>query len=193
MIEGQGGTDHEHSRGMAWREPALLAALLDRLVAATGAYLIAQVEAGAEALQLFDSWAGSVPAPLFETAVIAPTARLVAQVKACHPEIPIIGFPRAAGSHLGRYAMGTGVDAVGVDQMTDLAQATEAMPKGVAVQGNLDPALLLAGGEAMEREVNRLVGAMREQPFIFNLGHGVLQQTPPQHVARLVSLVRDGK
>jgi uroporphyrinogen decarboxylase len=190
MIEGQGGTDHEHSRAMAWSDPALMAALLDRLVVATTAYLIAQVEAGAEALQLFDSWAGSVPAALFDNAVIEPTARIVAQVKARHPQIPIIGFPRGAGSYLGRYAARTGVDAVGVDHMTDLLEAADAMPQGIAVQGNLDPVLLFCGGDDMDREADRLVSDMAARPFVFNLGHGVMQHTPPEHVARLVARVK---
>ncbi len=192
MIEGQGGTDYERSRQMAWCEPELFRALMDRLVLATSDYLIAQAEAGAEALQLFDSWAGSVPAGLFETAVIEPTARIVTAVKAWYPQIPIIGFPRAAGAHLARYAKATGVDAVGVDHMTDLAWAAGAVPHNIALQGNLDPILLLAGDAPMEREAQRILQAMKGRPFIFNLGHGVMQPTPPEHVAELVSLVKGG-
>ncbi|MGZ5925808.1 MAG: uroporphyrinogen decarboxylase [Rhizomicrobium sp.] len=192
MIEGQGGTDYETSRQMAWTDPGLFAALLARLVQATVDYLIAQAEAGAEALQLFDSWAGSVPAGLFETAVIEPTARIVAAVKARHPGIPIIGFPRGAGAHLARYASATGVDAVGVDHMTDLAWAAQVVPAKMAIQGNLDPVLLLAGGAAMEDEVGRILGTMAGRPFVFNLGHGVMQPTPPDHVARLVAMVQGG-
>ncbi len=190
MIEGQGGSDYEHCRAMAWREPELFARLIDRLVDATTSYLLAQIEAGAEVLQLFDSWAGAVPAPLFDVAVIAPTARIVKALNARHPHIPIIGFPRAAGSHLACYAARTGVDAVGVDHMTDLLGAADAMPKGVAVQGNLDPVLLLSGGAVMDRGVLHIVETMAGRPFIFNLGHGVMQPTPPEHVARLVSLVQ---
>jgi uroporphyrinogen decarboxylase len=186
MIEGRGGTDLETIRSMAWSEPDLFSRIVDQLVDATSAYLIAQVDAGAEVLQLFDSWAGAVPAGLFESAVIEPTARLVKAVKARHPGVPIIGFPRAAGSHLARYAERTGVDAVGVDHMTDLVTASKSLP----VQGNLDPVLLLNGGAAMEQEVARLLAAMKSRPFIFNLGHGVLQPTPPEHVARLVELVK---
>ncbi|MBS0276505.1 MAG: uroporphyrinogen decarboxylase [Proteobacteria bacterium] len=188
MIEGEGGTDYERTRAMAWSEPALFSAVIDRITAATISYLMAQIEAGAEALQLFDSWAGAVPAPLFDTAVIEPTKRIVSALKAKHPAIPIIGFPRAAGSHVARYAALTGVDAVGIDHMTDLTAAV--MPDGIAVQGNLDPVLLLHGGAAMEREVRGLVAAMAGKPFVFNLGHGVMQPTPPEHVARLVALVK---
>ncbi len=190
MIEGQGGTDYERTRAMAWSEPELFAAIIDRIVTATISYLTSQIEAGAEALQLFDSWAGAVPAPLFASAVIEPTKRIVKALKSKHPHIPIIGFPRAAGSHVAVYAAQTGVDAVGIDHMTDLAAASAVMPKGIAVQGNLDPILLLHGGAAMDREVRAIVDAMKGKPFIFNLGHGVMQPTPPDHVARLVALVK---
>ncbi len=190
MIEGRGGTDYERTRAMAWSEPDLFAAIMERIVTATISYLDAQIEAGAEVLQLFDSWAGAVPAPLFESTVIEPTKRVVSALKATHPNIPIIGFPRAAGSHIAEYAARTGVNAIGIDHMTDLSAASAAVPKGVAVQGNLDPILLLNGGTAMDREVLRTAETMKGKPFIFNLGHGVMQPTPPEHVARLVSLLR---
>lgn len=189
MIEGRGKTDYENCRRMMWGEPKLFAALIDKLVEATSSYLIAQADAGAEALKLFDSWAGAVPASLFDMAVIQPTARIVKAVKARHPNIPIIGLPRAAGSHVARYAAGTGVDAVAIDHMTDIAAVT--LPAGRAVQGNLDPMLLMVGGEPMEAEARRIVDAMKGRPHIFNLGHGVLQHTPPDHVARLVDIVKD--
>lgn len=190
MVEGEGGTEHAAIRKMAWSEPALFAALMDRLVSATTTYLIAQVEAGAEALQIFDTWAGGVPSGLFDTAVIAPTARIVKGVKARFPDLPIIGFPRAAGVHLKRYAAETGVDAVGVDHMNDLAGAAAFVGDGVAVQGNLDPVLLLAGGEALDTEIRRITGSMKGKRYVFNLGHGVLPPTSPDHVARLIDLVR---
>jgi len=190
MIEGEGGTGFEETRSLAFRDPGFFRALIDRLVEATAAYLIAQADAGAEALQLFDSWAGAVPAALFETAVIAPTTRIVQAVRARHPAVPIIGFPRGAGSHLRLYAELTGVDAVGVDHMTDLSSAAAQMPHGVAVQGNLDPILLRDGGEALAAEVGRIRADMTGLPFVFNLGHGVLPSTPPGHVAELVRLVR---
>ncbi len=188
MIEGRGGTDHETIRALAWSEPKAFDRLMDLLVDATSRYLIAQADAGAEALQLFESWAGTVPAGLFQRAVLEPTARIVAVVKAKHPGLPIIGFPRGAGSWLGRYARETKVNCVGVDQMTDIAGLD--LPPGVAAQGNLDPVLLLEGGEAMRAEARRLVDAMKSRPFIFNLGHGVMQPTPPEHVAELVAAVR---
>jgi uroporphyrinogen decarboxylase len=188
MIEGRGGTDHETIRALAWSEPERFDRLMDILVDATSRYLIAQADAGAEALQLFESWAGTVPAGLFARAVLEPTARIVAAVKSRHPKLPIIGFPRGAGSWLGRYSRETKVNCVGIDQMTDIT--TLDLPKGVAAQGNLDPVLLLKGGEAMRAEARRLVAAMKGRSFIFNLGHGVMQPTPPDHVAELVAAVR---
>ena len=190
MIDGAGGSGHETIRRLAWTQPELFARLMDMLVAATSQYLIAQADAGAEAMQLFESWAGTVPAGLFESAVLNPTARIVAAVKARHPNIPIIGFPRGAGGWLSVYAKATGVDGIGVDQMTDLAAAAKTLPPHVALQGNLDPILLLMGGEAMRREAARIIASMQGRPFIFNLGHGVMQPTPPEHVAELVALVK---
>jgi uroporphyrinogen decarboxylase len=188
MIEGAGGTDHETIRRLAWTAPQFFSRLMDILVEATSAYLIAQADAGAEALQLFESWAGTVPAGLFEHAVLAPTARIVKAVKAKHPAIPIIGFPRGAGTWLPRYAEMTGVNGVGVDQMTDMAAL--ALPASLARQGNLDPVLLKEGGDVMRAEARKLVAAMKGRPFIFNLGHGVLQPTPPDNVAELVKVIR---
>jgi uroporphyrinogen decarboxylase len=188
MIEGAGGTDHENLRKLAWTQPRFFARLMDILVEATSAYLIAQADAGAEVLQLFESWAGTVPAGLFGGAVLEPTARIVKAVKATHPGIPIIGFPRGAGAWLTRYAEATGVNGVGVDQMTDMA--TLALPPAIARQGNLDPILLREGGNPMRAEAKRLVAAMAGRPFIFNLGHGVMQPTPPEHVADLVAAIR---
>ena len=190
MIEGRGKTDYENCRRMMWSEPKLFAALIDKLVDATASYLVAQADAGAEALKIFDSWAGAVPAALFDMAVIAPTARIVKAVKARHPTVPIIGLPRGAGSHVVRYAAETGVDAVGIDHMTDIVAAAAALPARVAVQGNLDPMLLMVGGDAMVDEARRIVDAMRGRAHIFNLGHGVLQHTPPEHVALLVDIVK---
>ena len=190
MIEGEGGSDFEVTRSLAWREPAFFAPLLDLIVDATSAYLIAQADAGAEALQLFDSWAGAVPAALFETVIIAPTARIVRAVRARHPAIAIIGFPRGAGSHLSAYAGQTGVDAVGIDHMTSLGGVRAALPRPLALQGNLDPVLLRDGGFAMAEQTRSTLSVMHGHPFVFNLGHGVLPSTPPEHVAELLNLVR---
>jgi uroporphyrinogen decarboxylase len=191
MIEGRGKTEYENCRRMMWAEPKLFAALMDILVDTTTEYLCAQAEAGAEVLKLFDSWAGAVPAPLFDLAITAPTARVIKAVKARHPSIPIIGLPRGAGSHVAHYARETGVDAVAIDHMSDLAEAAAAAPAGIAVQGNLDPMLLIVGGTPMEAAARSILDAMKGKPFVFNLGHGVLQNTPPEHVARLVDVVKD--
>ena len=190
MVEGKGGTDHGEIRKLAWMQPEVFGAIVDHLVEATSAYLIAQVDAGAEALQIFDTWAGSVPAALFETAVIRPTARIVAAVRAHRPDVPIIGFPRGAAAHLAAYAKGTGVNGIGVDHMTDLAFAAASVPTNVTLQGNLDPLLLLEGGAVMEAETRKILAAMEGRPFVFNLGHGVTPPTPPEHVAKLVDIVR---
>jgi uroporphyrinogen decarboxylase len=190
MIEGGGGSDHALTRRMAWSDPGLFGGILDALTEATIAYLIAQIDAGAEALQLFDTWAGSVPAPLFERAVIQPAAAIVKAVKTHAPHIPVIGFPRGAAAQLNAYATRTGVDGVGVDHMTPLGFAAAAVPPQIALQGNLDPILLLAGGESLADETRRLVRAMAGRPYIFNLGHGVLPPTSPDHVAQLIAAVR---
>ena len=190
MMEGQGGTDHATSRTLAQTQPDFFRQLMDILVEATSTYLIAQADAGAEALQLFESWAGTVPAELRPQAVFGPTARIVAAVKARHPNIPIIGFPRGGGAWLADYVKATGIDGVGIDQMTNIAEAAQQVPSDIAMQGNLDPELLLAGGDAMTNEAKRLTQTMAGRPFIFNLGHGVMQPTPPQHVADLLAAIR---
>jgi len=188
MIEGMGGTDHGTIKNLAETDPVFFDRLMDILVEATSAYLIAQADAGAEALQIFESWAGSVPDALWGRAVLEPTARIVKTVKAKHPNIPMIGFPRLKGAAAADYAKATGVNGVGIDQMTDITALS--MPARIAVQGNLSPELLLEGGETMRAEAKRLVKAMAGKPFIFNLGHGVMQPTPPEHVAELVAAIR---
>jgi uroporphyrinogen decarboxylase len=186
MIEGMGGTEHSIIRALAEKDWAFFGPLMDVLVEASSAYLIAQADAGADVLQLFESWAATVPDALWAKAVLEPTARIVKNVKAKHPTIPIIGFPRGRGAIAADYAEATGVDGVGIDQMTDIVS----LNAGVALQGNLSPELLLEGGEKMQTEAKKLVAAMAGKPFIFNLGHGVLQPTPPEHVAALVAAVR---
>jgi uroporphyrinogen decarboxylase len=186
MIEGMGGTEHSVIRALAEKNWEFIGALLDVLVEASSAYLIAQADAGAEVLQLFESWAATVPDALWAKAVLEPTARIVKNVKAKHSGIPVIGFPRGRGAMAAAYAAATGVNGVGIDQMTDIAS----LKAGVALQGNLSPELLLEGGMRMQAEAKKLVAAMTGKPFIFNLGHGVLQPTPPEHVAELVAAVR---
>jgi uroporphyrinogen decarboxylase len=191
MIGGQGSSDQAAARSMAYRDPATFQALMDVLVDASVTYLDLQVKAGADLLQIFDSWAGSLPEGEFDKWVIAPTKRLVADMKKLHPTVPIIGFPRGAGYHASRFVRETGVDAVGCDTAMPLSQIRSTLSGRTVVQGNLDPLLLVAGGAPMEARVREIVGTLGVNPFIFNLGHGIVPQTPPEHVARLVELVRD--
>jgi uroporphyrinogen decarboxylase len=189
MVEGGGSKDFAHVRGMAYSQPALFQRLMDVLTEATIGYLSAQVEAGAEALMLFDSWAGVLSPSLFRAHCVAPAARIVSALRAKHPGVPFIGFPRLAGVMARDYAT-TGVNAVGVDTGSNIGAVAAMLPAHMAVQGNLDPLALVAGGPAMAAEVGAILHAVRGRPFIFNLGHGIVPQTPPEHVAALLELVR---
>ena len=191
MIEGGGSKDFAAVRGMAYAQPALFRQLMDVLTEASIEYLSAQAVAGAEALMLFDSWAGVLSPSLFRSHVVAPAVRIVAALKARHPTVPIIGFPRLAGV-MTRHYVATGVNGIGVDTGSDIGAIAAMLPAHVAVQGNLDPLALVAGGAAMANEAAAILNAMRGRPFIFNLGHGIVPQTPPEHVAALLELVRAG-
>lgn len=190
MVAGEGSRDHHDTRAMAYRDPGAFAAIIDAIVRVTVEYLCGQIEAGAEAVQLFDSWAGSLAPAQFERWVIAPTAAIVAAVKARHPEVPIIGFPKGAGEKLAAYARETGVDAVGVDETIDPLWAAAALPEAMPVQGNLDPLLLLAGGNDLDEQARRVLDAFAGRPHLFNLGHGIGQHTPIANVERLLATVR---
>ncbi len=192
MVAGQGSKDHEAARGMAYRQPIEFGALIDAITAQTVDYLSKQIEAGVDAVQLFDSWAGSLSPAQFERWVIAPNAAIVKGIKARHSDTPIIGFPKGAGAKLVDYAKGVGADAIGLDETIDPAWANANLPAGLPVQGNLDPLALLAGGEALENAVARVLSALKGRPHIFNLGHGIGQHTPIAHVEKLLSLVRGG-
>jgi uroporphyrinogen decarboxylase len=191
MVGGRGSADQAHARLWAYRDRAGFARLIEILVETSIDYLSLQVVAGAGVLQIFDTWAGSLPPREFEAWVVAPTARIVRAVRDKHPSVPIIGFPRGAGSKYRLYAAETGVQGIGCDigmtpeQMVELARSTRTV-----VQGNLDPLALVAGGEEMERQVQELVSGLAGVPYIFNLGHGIVPETPPENVARLVELVR---
>lgn len=192
MIEGGGSRDFTNTRAMAFADPALFGRLMDVLTEATIAYLAAQAEAGAEVLMLFDSWAGVLSPSLFRRHAIAPVTRIVTALRARFPSVAVIGFPRLAGPMLAEYGA-TGVNAIGIDTAMDPARAAAMVPGTVALQGNLDPMALVAGGTAMETEARAILSAMRGRPFVFNLGHGIVPQTPPGHVAELTALVRSAR
>ena len=190
MVAGEGSRDQHESRAMAYRDPAAFQAIIDGIIAVTVEYLAGQVAAGAEAVQLFDSWAGSLAPAEFERWVIAPNAAIVTALRARFPDLPIIGFPKGAGEKLPAYARETGVDALGLDETIDPLWAAKALPAGMPVQGNLDPLLLLAGGAELERQTIRVLEAFADRPHVFNLGHGIGQFTPIEHVEQLLGIVR---
>ena len=192
MVEGGNSRDFANVRGWGLTDPDGFSQLIDLVTEATAAYLCRQVEEGAEVLQLFDSWAGVLSEGEFEKWSIAPTARIVSAVKEQHPDTPIIGFPRGAGVLYERYVVETGVDAVSLDSTMPLDWAASHLQGVVALQGNLDPLLLLGGGELMDREIRRILECLGKGYFVFNLGHGIVKETPPDHVARLVEVVRNG-
>ena len=193
MVAGQGSKDQGAARRLAYQDPDRFGAIIDAIVDATITYLSGQIEAGVEAVQLFDSWAGSLAPLQFERWVIAPNRTIVERLKQLHPGIPVIGFPKGAGAKLADYAAGTGVDAVGVDETVDPHWANRALPQGLPVQGNLDPLALIAGGSAVEDAVDNIRAAFAGRPHIFNLGHGILPDTPIAHVEALIAHVRKGK
>ncbi|MBV8973348.1 MAG: uroporphyrinogen decarboxylase [Sphingomonadaceae bacterium] len=190
MVAGQGSKDQGEARTLAYRDARAFQALIDRIVVVTVDYLSGQIEAGAQTVQLFDSWAGSLAPAEFERWVIAPTAAIVGRLMVRHPDVPIIGFPKGAGAKLATYAAETGIDAVGLDETVDPAWADAMLPPGMPVQGNIDPLALLAGGEALRESVTRIRAAFDARPHVLNLGHGILQQTPIAHVEALLALVR---
>jgi uroporphyrinogen decarboxylase len=189
MVEGGTSKEFRQVKGWAYRDPDGFGTLIDLLVEGTIDFLTAQMAAGAEVVQLFDSWAGILPEPAFGRWVIEPTRRIVAALKSRFPDHPIIGFPRGAGLLYERYITETGVDSVGLDAMVPLGYARSRLQPLATVQGNLDPLLLIAGGAALESAVNELCRTLGGGPFVFNLGHGVLPETPPDNVAVLASLL----
>ena len=193
MVAGQGSREQAEARRLAYADPRKFAAIIKRVEAVTLDYLSGQVEAGAEVLQLFDSWAGSLSPAQFERWVIAPTARLITALKERHPDVPIIGFPKGAGGKLAACARETGVHAVGLDETVDPLWAAGELPEDLPVQGNLDPLVLIAGGEALKSAAKRILDAFAGRPHIFNLGHGILPDTPVAHVEQLIKLVKGAK
>lgn len=190
MVAGQGSRDQHDTRAFAYRDPAAFAAIIDAIVDLTVQYLSAQIVAGVEAVQLFDSWAGSLSPAQFERWVIEPNARIVGALKQRHPNTPIIGFPKGAGGKLPDYAAGVAPDAIGLDETVSPEWANRVLPARLPVQGNLDPMALLTGGEALDAAIDRILAVFGDRPHIFNLGHGIDKETPIAHVERLLARVR---
>ncbi|RWO54566.1 uroporphyrinogen decarboxylase [Mesorhizobium sp.] len=189
MIAGHGTSDQAPARLFAYREPAAFLQLLNVLADHSAAYLIRQIEAGADVVQIFDSWSGVLDEVSFEAFCVRPVAEIVRQVRAVHPDIPIIGFPKGAGAHYRSYRRKTGVTGLGLDWTVPLTTARELQRDG-AVQGNLDPLRLVAGGKALSDGVDAILKALGDRPLIFNLGHGITPETPIAHVEAMVKMVR---
>lgn len=190
MIEGRGSSQgFLKTKQFALENPKDHSRLMACLTEATIDYLSAQIKAGADAVQLFDSWAGLCQGRSFETNIIEPTRQIVRELKIRHPHTPIIGFPRQAGGNYAAYARLTGVDALGLDTDVSLEQAAT-LQKEIPVQGNLDPEVLLRGGDGLERTAKSILAALAGGPFIFNLGHGIIKETPPEHVALLANIIK---
>jgi uroporphyrinogen decarboxylase len=190
MVAGQGSKDHADARRMAYADRARFGEIIAAIVETTVDYLSDQIEAGVDAVQLFDSWAGSLSPAQFREWVIGPNAQIVRALKSRHPQVPIIGFPKGAGAKLVDYAAGTLVDALGLDETIDPAWAARMLPGHLPLQGNLDPLALIAGGETLDRAIDGILEALSDRPHVFNLGHGILPDTPIENVQRLVDRVR---
>ncbi|MFZ4809541.1 MAG: uroporphyrinogen decarboxylase [Hyphomicrobiaceae bacterium] len=201
MVEGEGSTDQAQARIWAYRDPEGFGRLIDLLVETSIEYLDGQIRAGADAVQIFDTWAGSLPPAEVRSWVTGPVARIVAAIRSRHPGIPMLAFPRGVGgqtlmSFLGATGLGTGPSGVSLGTAVDLTEASAALQAAglsVVTQGNLDPLALVAGGAPLEHGVRSILQATAGRPHIFNLGHGIVPQTPPDHVGRLMDLVRRGE
>ncbi|MFC3053669.1 uroporphyrinogen decarboxylase [Kordiimonas pumila] len=191
MIEGAGSKDHAAARQMGYGNPELFGKILDMLVDATAEYLCKQIEAGADVVQIFDSWSAALPETMFEKWVIEPTKAIVEKVRAKHSETPIIGFPRLAGAMLKRYTEETDVNGVSLDTGVPLGYAAREIQPLACVQGNLDPHLVVSGGDAMVKEALRILEGLKAGSHIFNLGHGFVPETPPENVALLSETIKN--
>jgi uroporphyrinogen decarboxylase len=190
MVAGQGSRDQGETRRMAYGDPARFTRIIDAIITLTVEYLSGQIDAGVDAVQLFDSWAGSLSPVQFDRWVIEPNARIVAALRERHPGTPVIGFPKGAGGKLAAYAAGVKPDAIGLDETVDPVWAAKNLPADLPVQGNLDPLALIAGGAELDAAIDAILDAFAGRPHIFNLGHGILPDTPIAHVERLLARVR---
>jgi uroporphyrinogen decarboxylase len=190
MIAGRGTPDQAPARIFAYRHPEIFSELIDLLVDASAAYLIRQLKAGVEAVQIFDSWSGVLPVAEFERWCAAPVTAIVRKVRAARPEARIIAFPRGAATHMVDYARMEGISAIGLDTAVDPVWAAANVQTVLPVQGNLDPLALLAGGAGLDEAIDRILAAFRGRPHVFNLGHGILPETPIAHVEHLLGRIR---
>lgn len=190
MVAGRGSPDQAATRLFAHRYPKEMAELLDLLADVSAEYLGRQIDAGANAVQIFDSWSGVLDEELFETCAVRPVKRIVSKLRKSHGDVPVIGFPKGAGSRYSGYRQKTGVDGLGLDWSVPMEQALDLQREG-AVQGNLDPMRLVAGGNALKQGIEIILQNLASGPFIFNLGHGVTPETPISHVEQMIRQVRD--
>jgi len=190
MLNGRGSKDQNEARRYAYAHPAELAAVITAVEALTITYLLGQIQAGADVIQLFESWSGNLSPAQFEKWVVGPNARIVGALRLKHPEVPIICFPKGAGGKLAHFVAAVKPSAIGLDETVDPVWAAAALPKELPVQGNLDPLALLAGGNSLTESVATILHAFADRPHVFNLGHGILPETPIAHVEHLVKMVR---
>ena len=190
MVGGSGSSDHAAARGFAYRDPAGFGALIERVTQASISYLGAQISAGVQAVQIFDSWAGILPTQEFDRWCAAPMRKIAAALNAAHPGIPVIAFPRGASHNLAQFADMPGVSAISLDTTADLAWSAKTLQRTKALQGNLDPLALIAGGAALDAQVDHIKASLGGGPYVFNLGHGILPETPIAHVEQMLARVR---
>lgn len=193
MVEGRGSKDYANIKKWAYSDPSGFQQLMDILVVSTSEYLIAQIKAGAEAVQIFDTWAGVLPDNEFQKWVIEPTRRIVSNIREVFPGFPVIGFPKGAAGNLMEFVKKTGVTAVSLDASAPLEWVKTEIQPHVTVQGNLDPILVVAGGNAMVDRIHQILETFKDGSHIFNLGHGIIPQTPPENVALLAETVKNWK
>jgi uroporphyrinogen decarboxylase len=191
MIEGSSTKDFMQFKKFLYGQTERFEYLIDMLVEATSAYLIKQIEAGAEVVQLFESWAGAVGGDAFQKYIIEPNKKIIANIRTVYPDVPIIGFPKAASFYLKDYMNQTGITALGCDFTLPLEYIRTELQSVMPVQGNLDPGILYAGGYQMDDQIKRIKDALGDKPYIFNLGHGIHKDTPIAHVERAISLIRN--